>query len=652
MMISCYLKRMAAILFLAGLPVILGPHSAAQEDPAPDEVSIASPEHPLTKADVDSWLDGFLPYALEEGGFAGAVVAIVKDGEILTNRGYGFSDLETGRQMDGASTLVRPGSISKLFTWTAVMQLQEQGKIDLDTDVNQYLDFTIPDAFGKPITMRHLMTHSAGFEEVLKNLMMRDAAKMPSLGEYVKNHLPKRIFAPGDVPAYSNYGTALAGYIVERVSGVSFDTYVEENIFTPLQMEASSFRQPLPASLADNMAAGYFNANDTAAQPYELIPAAPAGSLAATASDMAKFMIAHLDQGAGLLRPETADEMHNAQSPILPPLSGMALGFYQQNRLGVSAIGHGGDTVYFHSDLSLFPEHNVGLFLSVNSQGHTPAASLLLREQFATRFVERYLAGNVETVTVEAGGEERARQMAGVYEVSRASSTNFMALGRYLGQVRITPDRDGNLHTPFLGMPSTWHEIEPHVWQRAGGSQRLTASFRDGEMHQWSYEPASPFMVYSQPPWYRSSAVLNPLLIAALLISLLTVLSWPVRAYLRWHYKAPFPHSGRAALGYRLVRVGLAGVLVYLTGWMILFSALGADVVNLSGALDGPIRLMQFAQIVLYGAMAAALWNMAIIWSSRRGWIARAWSVLLSLTVVVLIWFAAITGLLGFSLSY
>lgn len=649
-MILLPLKRIFVSLLLAALPFSIP--ASAQTGPDSGDPSVSYQAHPLTKTDVDSWLDGLMPYALEEGGFAGAVVAVVKDGELLTSRGYGYADLETRREMDAATTLVRPGSISKLFTWTAVMQLKEQGKVDLDTDVNEYLDFTIPEAFDQPVTLRHLMTHSAGFEDVLKNLMMQDPEQMPALGDYVKSQIPARIFPPGEVPAYSNYGTALAGYIVERVSGVGFDTYVEENIFAPLDMKASSFRQPLPASLADAMSAGYINRDDLTGQPYELISAAPAGALASTAEDMAKFMIAHLNRGAGVLLPGTAEEMYTAQTTNLPSVNGMALGFYQQNRLGVSGIGHGGDTMYFHSDLSLFPEHNVGIFLSVNSQGRTPVQSLILREQFASKFVERYLASPAPAATVDAGSADRARQMAGVYEVSRASATNFMALGRYLGQVKITAGPNGSLHTPFIGLPATWHEIEPYVWQRNGGSQRLAADIRDGRVHQWAYEPASPFMVYSPPPWFRSSAILSPLLLVALLVSIATVLAWPVSAVLRWHYKRPFPHSGQAALSFRAVRATLVLVLLYLAGWMVVFSALGANIANLNGAFDGPIRFLQIAQILLYVALGTALWNLAVTWSARRSWLAMVWSLLLPLSVAILIWFAAVTGLLGFSLDY
>ena len=265
---------------------------------APSVAAAVSPEPPaqLTKADVDTWLDGFMPYALSSGGIAGAVVVVVKDGQVLTERGFGYADVKTKKPVDPQRTLFRPGSVSKTFTWTAVMQQVEAGKLDLDTDVNRYLDFTIPPYNGQPITLRNLMTHSAGFEEQLRDNFVTKAKDMQPLDVFLKHNIPERIYAPGTVVAYSNYGATLAGYMVQRVSGEPFDAYVKRHIFDPLGMTHSTFDQPLPASLAPDMASGYITA-DKPPRPFEMITVAPAGSLSSTGDDMARFMIAHLQGG-------------------------------------------------------------------------------------------------------------------------------------------------------------------------------------------------------------------------------------------------------------------------------------------------------------------------------------------------------------------
>ena len=233
---------------------------------------------------------------------------------MLFAKGYGYSDVKSKKPVTVDATLFRPGSISKTFTWTAVMQLVEQGKIDLNRDVNDYLDFKIPATFGKPITMKDLMTHTPGFEETLQDLFVAKAADMRPLRDYVTTHLPAQIFPPGTTPAYSNYGATLAGYIVQRVSGMPFDDYVEKNILQPLGMKHTTFRQPLPDDLKPLMSKGYNRASQPA-KDFEFVQAWPAGSLSTTADDMSHFMIAHLQNGqyngAQILKPETAQLMHS-----------------------------------------------------------------------------------------------------------------------------------------------------------------------------------------------------------------------------------------------------------------------------------------------------------------------------------------------------
>ncbi len=264
------------------------------EDKSPPPPS-ANGAHEMTAADVESFLDGVVPLQLKRNDIAGATIAVVKDGKLLFAKGYGYADVKNKKPVSAAETLFRPGSISKLFTWTAIMQLYEQGKLDLDRDINDYLDFKIPDAFGKPITLKNVMTHTPGFEEQIKDLFdIRPIA--PNLGQYLKTHIPARIYPPGTVPAYSNYATAVAGYIVERVSGRPFEQYVAENIMRPLKMTHSTFSQPLPQELAPFMSSGYRLGSDNA-ESFEVVNPFPAGSLSSTAADMAQFMIAHLQDG-------------------------------------------------------------------------------------------------------------------------------------------------------------------------------------------------------------------------------------------------------------------------------------------------------------------------------------------------------------------
>src|SRR5262245_8704319 len=239
---------MAARVFTASIALVLSLAASAADVPGPAtppapalETSAASAQAPaaaaLTQSNVEAWLDGFVPFALANGDVAGAVVVVVKDGQILAQKGYGYADVAAHKPVDPETTLFRTGSVSKLTTWTSVMQLVEQGKLDLDADVNGYLDFKIPPREGKPITLRNIMTHTPGFEERIKSLIIPEGQQFDPLDIYLKAWVPTRIFAPGTTPAYSNYATAVAGYIVARVSGQSYDDYVDQHILAPLGME-------------------------------------------------------------------------------------------------------------------------------------------------------------------------------------------------------------------------------------------------------------------------------------------------------------------------------------------------------------------------------------------------------------------------------
>src|SRR6266550_1093577 len=246
-------RRIACFIWtsvvLAMAPFCLGQQEHVIAPPAPVVAPVApvtktqTPErvpgpatHALTKTDAEAWLDGFFPYALQRGDVAGAVVVVVTDGAVLLQKGYGYSDVGERKPVDPERTLFRPGSVSKLFTWTAVMQLVEQGKLDLDADINTYLDFKIPPRQGAPVTLHNLMTHTAGFSETAKDLFVKDTSDLKPLRDYSIAHMPKRIFPPGVTPAYSNYATTLAGYIVQRTSGEPFSDYIDHHIFSPLGM--------------------------------------------------------------------------------------------------------------------------------------------------------------------------------------------------------------------------------------------------------------------------------------------------------------------------------------------------------------------------------------------------------------------------------
>jgi CubicO group peptidase (beta-lactamase class C family) len=629
---------------------------ARAAEPAAD----APVAHALEHADVESWLDGFMPYALENGDVAGAVVAVVKNGEAMLVKGYGYSDVAARAPVDPQRTLFRPGSTSKLFTWTAVMQLVEQGKLDLDRNVNDYLDFRIPDRDGTPITLRNIMTHTAGFEEQVKQLILDDPRQLPPLKDYVEHALPVRLFKAGTTPAYSNYATALAGYIVQRVSGQTFDDYIEAHIFKPLGMVHASFRQPLPPALAADLSKGYELASEPP-KPYEVVTPAPAGSLAASGADMARFMIAHLEGGeyggARILEPQTVKLMHETPLNMIPPLNRMMLGFYEQNYNGHRVISHGGDTEYFHSDLSLFVDDHVGIFISMNSAGRDGAAHLI-RSALFEQFADRYFPGAPDKRRVDPKtAAADAKALAGYYDNSRRIDTSFMSIASLLQPIQVVADKDGTVSLSLLhginGAERHYQEVQPFVWVDPDSGWRLAAKLVDGHVARFSDDEISPFMVLEPTPWWRSPAWLQPAAAASVAACLLTALLWPVAAIVRRRYHVVLGLTGRNARAHRLSRLAAVAITAVTVGWATLIGVGLTHLTLLGPGLDPWLFVMHLLSVIAYlGGAAVLLWAAYAAWSGGRPWSARIWTTVLALSGLVLLWTAWAYHWMSFRTTY
>jgi CubicO group peptidase (beta-lactamase class C family) len=634
--------------------------------PAGDATAVAVPvpasNERLNAADLEAWVDGFMPYALEQTDVAGSVVVVVKDGKVLFQKGYGYSDLATRKPVDPAQTLFRPGSVSKLFTWTAVMQLVEQGKLDLDKDINTYLDFKIPPYDGKPVTLRNVMTHTSGMEEVIRGLIANNEKEIAPLDSTLKHWIPARIYEPGSTPAYSNYATALAGYIVQRVSGEPFETYVANHIFAPLKMQHSSFSQPLEKHLQPLVSKGYKTASDGKPQPYEYINLAPAGSLASTGADMGNFMIAHLNNGAfgdaRILGEATARQMHETGQDSIKPLNRMMLGFYETTVNGHRAIAHGGDTQWFHSDLQLFPDDGIGIYVSTNSAGKDGSARLI-RDGLVTGFANRYLPGpsNAAKGIDEATAKEHAQLIAGSYNSSRRADSNFMNLVYMLGQTKVIANEDGTISVPMLagysGAPKKWREISPFVWQDTGSGDRLAAEVVDGRVTRFSAEPIAAIMVFQRASWWQTPGVFLTMLFGGLAALVFTVLAWPISAMVRRHYGARYPLAGDDARAHRWVRIASLAVLVSMGAMIGMVFAMMSDLAMMSPASDVyDIALRLLLTIVLPLGALIALWNAWMVLRSPRSWWAKLWSLVLAAACLSLLWIGFATHLIGFSANY
>lgn len=458
---------------------------------------------PRPLSNLSAFVDATIEAQMRSLDIPSATLSIVHNGALRYAKGYGLANRSTNTPVQASQTLFRPGSTSKLFTWTAVMQLVEVDRIDLDADVNTYLsNFQIPDTYDEPVTMRHLLAHTAGFEDGgLGYLMALSHDLTVPLGEALAQHIPARINPPGKYASYSNYGAALAGHIVANVTGVPFADYVATHILAPLDMDHSTFKEPLPEHLSPLMATGYSRKNGAWAEhPFEFISSfAPAGSLSATATDMANFMLAHLNNGhlgtARILETDTAKQMHSTLFTSDPRIAGMAYGFYETYVNGRRLIGHGGDTTLFHSNLMLDKEAGLGIFVS-----YMGAKGGRARSDFIKIFYDEYFPEATTSSETTVTHEASLGRYAGTYRFWRKNvSTIEKAMGLF-SSISATPTSDNTLLVSGLGEPRQYRQIGETLFRQMEGDQVIAFGLDDASNVQDLYLDGIPFMAASRAP--------------------------------------------------------------------------------------------------------------------------------------------------------
>jgi CubicO group peptidase (beta-lactamase class C family) len=631
------------VLLLGTLPLF----SPGQEAESMPPQVLQGPSDPK---ELEVFIDGIMAVELEANHIAGATISVVKDGQLFFAKGYGNANLKSKTPVLPDRTMFRPGSVSKLFTWTAVMQLYEQGKVDLNADVNTYLkEFQIPATFPQPITLNHLLSHTPGFEERSTGLMAREPKDLKPLGEILATLMPARVRPPGELTSYSNYGTALARYIVEVVSGIPFEQYIEENIFRPLGMEGSTFRQPLPEALAPNMSTGYTYKNGAfKEEKFELINGmAPAGSLSACATDMAKFMIAHLQNGAygetRILKEETAKFMHSRLFGHDPRVNGNAHGFWEFGYNDLHLIEHGGDTVYFHSQLALVPDKNVGWFVSYNT---VPGGS---REQLFHAFLNRFYPASSPLAEIKPSDEARKRlkKVSGVYGMTRMSYTRYEKVAALLQQIKVVPTKEGTLLVNSPGEARQYAELEPLVFREVDGQSKLVFKEDDRGRVTVAFAGDLPHMALLKLKWYEQPMCHYVLIGFCILFFTIAAVGWPVAMLTRKICRRkvegnPAPKAARL----------LAGLM---SGCFLVFLVLlVASFANIYEAMFGVPRLFKIA---LAFPLIGALLGVGVLGFTVLAWAKKYWYgcrrltyTLVLLAAVAFLWVLYFYNLLGWRL--
>lgn len=636
-------------------PVVSGETGAptdSNESASVEEPADSQPVGLDNTAELEAFIDGVVEPLMRNNNSPSGTVAIARDGEIIFAKGYGYKDLEAQEPVDPWSTLFRPGSVSKLATWVAVMQLVEQGKLDLHTDVNEYLEAVeIPATFDEPVTLWHVMTHTAGFEDgALGYLIVDDPERAVPLKEAMQRYRQERVNPPGAQSAYSNYATALAGLIVANVSGQPFNEYVDEHIFGPLGMESATFEEPLPESLDEHMATSYgFEAGGYKEKPFEIISSfGPAGGQSATATDMVRFAQAILNGGSldgqRILRPETVEQMLSQQFTHDDRLMGMALGWYETDLEGTRVMGHGGDTRWFHSYLGIDEAHDLAFFTSFAGSGGSAVRSAL----FPALYEQYFPRDEAPPVPPEDFGE-RAGRFAGAYGFWRTNFTKIEKAVRIGSEVTVSPGPDNTLVVGFGGNAKQYAEVGENLFRAlnsdvtivAGLAPRLIAFQENdaGEITGFVMD-GLPFMSLRKLQFWEKSSVNFALLGIAFIVFLAVLL----RRFFQRSTIKTWPASDRSAYG--------AAVLASAACWLTLVS--GAVVLSVVGdslfsQIPTAFKLWLVMPIITVVACAWLLFKLVVVW--KDGLLAGLWARLrytfVALCGLFVIWFFWFWNILG-----
>jgi CubicO group peptidase (beta-lactamase class C family) len=623
------------------------PHSEEKTPPATPGGAYA-----LEPADLQPFFDGIIQMQLERSDIAGASVLVMKDGNVLLQKGYGYADEKKKTPVDPVTTIFRLASISKLFTWVSVMQLEEQGKLDLDTDVNRYLDFQIHPAFGQPITLRNLMTHTGGFEEESRDIIITDPKWKMSLRDFLIGNQPKRLFPPGKIPGYSNYGVGLASYIVQRVSGQPFEQYVADHIFAPLGMTHSTFYQPPPKAFPATPSEGYRGDTEKPPVGFEIFNPVGAGGLSSTAADMGRFGQALLNggelEGKRILKPETLAAMWTPQFQANPQLPPQCMGFYQTWRNDLRWIGHEGDLIAFHSLFFVEPKEKLLLFVSYNSAGGGDKP----RPEIINMFSDRYYPSDKKQAFISLSRSELTA-VEGTYESTRRSDSTKIAAGNLFEQRSANVDKDGVLHVEDVknlrGHPIKWKPIAKDLWEEVDGQARLFAIRDDsGKVVRLAYN--FPGVQAQRVRWYENGKYVLPTVGGSLGVLALVVIAVILRIGKRiFLHKRPRPAPQPGTRWLPFVSKLAAWVWVGMLLTIFIFFAIKGDDLNPpTPAWDKWLYLVNAVTgLALLLSLFAVISGVRV--SSRSGLrtITRIKFSLVALACLLLSWFAIHWNIIG-----
>lgn len=478
---------------------------------------------------LEKYVDEKIEKNMKKYPVPGVAISVVKDGKILFTKGYGYSDVEKKTPVDPESMPFRIGSITKTMTATAIMQLVEQGKVDVNEDINKYLkDIEIKGKDGNTITVHHLLTHTAGFDETLYYFVSGE--KDISLREYVHKSLPKMIEKPGVDSSYNNYGYALLGLIIEDVTGQSYEEYMQKHIFDPLHMKNTTLTIPKNPVRSYAAKDGKF-----VEQQAKEINLRPAGSAFSTAPDMANYMMAHLQSGEYknvLMNEETSKFMQKRHFTIHPRIAGFSYNFFEDMpRDQHQPIMHGGTLEGFRANLYLIPDEKLGIFISTNSD-----KGRLLFTDFFNQFHKDFYPQSYEhqlgpKVTKKSDLEDK---IEGGYRSTRYVHHQEGKLIALLQQPmsKVNVIDDGKIELTLSGKKMIFLEEETNLFAEENGPDTIYFyKTPDGDTH-FTLSSLT-MMAYEKVSWSNHAIFKLSVFLILVLIPLLSVFLYPITGIVR-----------------------------------------------------------------------------------------------------------------------
>ena len=418
--------------------------------------------------DLSAWIDSSFTKDLDKYNIAGATIIVMQGDSVLHMNGYGMANVQSNTPVNANTSIFGIASISKTFVGTAVMQLYEKGMLYLDRDVNNYLtSFQLEYKFNDSVTIRNLLTHTAGFDYNIIGMSVPSKSDIIPLTQYLQTQLPPQIRPSGKVITYSNQGYALLGLIVEEVSGLPFCDYVRQNILNPLEMNASSYKRE--TKFEENCATSYELKGEqfTPFKP-DFILGYPAGGLGATASDMGNYISMFLNNGSfkgrQILDSTSVDKMfYFPVKQYEMAKYGWLLGLYEFQSHKIKYYGHDGSWQGFQSRLALFPDRNIGFFIDVNSES-TNGNSRKFIQNFTDSFVERMMPQSIiekqkaEVTPKQGSVDEPLGKFTGRY---RSTDYSHKTLGKLATLIGLANEITIVSQDSILKIPEWNLELQP-----------------------------------------------------------------------------------------------------------------------------------------------------------------------------------------------